>query len=141
MKFPALLAVTFALGASVALADIQSPPGSDYGPTRKLGRGISNIAFGSSELLVSMEEVNYTDGNSAMWSYGVVRGVGRTLARLGFGVYETALFPFPTYKGSYRPPYKSDIPWIHCGYSEFPPELGFESRYNYVRDYPRSPAL
>jgi putative exosortase-associated protein (TIGR04073 family) len=141
MKFPALLAVTFALGSSVALADIQSPPGSDYGPTRKLGRGLSNIAYGSSELLVSMEEINSSEGNSAAFSYGVVRGVGRTLARLGFGVYETALFPFPTYKGSYRPPYKSDIPWIHCGYSEFPPELGFESRYNYVRDYQRSPAL
>ena len=141
MKFPALLALTLTLGASVAFADIQAPPASDYGPTRKLGRGIANIAFGSSELLVAMTEVNYQDGNAAMFSYGIVRGVGRTFARLGYGVYETALFPFPTYKGSYRPPYKSDIPWIHCGYSEFPPELGFESRYNYVRDYQRSPAL
>lgn len=141
MKFPALFALALVVGASVAFADIQSPPASDYGPTRKLGRGIANIAFGSSELLVSMEEVNNADGNAAMWSYGVVRGVGRTLARLGFGVYEVALFPFPTYKGSYRPPYKSDIPWIHCGYSEFPPELGFETRYNYCRDYPRDPDL
>jgi len=141
MKFPALFALAFVVGASVAFADIQSPPASDYGPTRKLGRGIANIAFGSSELLVCMEEVNDSDGNAAAWSYGVVRGVGRTLARLGFGVYEVALFPFPTYKGSYRPPYKSDIPWIHCGYSEFPPELGFETRYNYVRDYARDPAL
>jgi putative exosortase-associated protein (TIGR04073 family) len=141
MKFPALLALTFALGASVAFADIQSPPASDYGPTRKLGRGIANIAFNSTELFVSMSEVNYADGNNAEWSYGIVRGLGRSFARLGFGIYETALFPFPIYKGSYRPPYKSDIPWIHCGYSEFPPELGFESRYNYVRDYQRSPAL
>jgi len=141
MKFPALLALTLAIGASVAFADIQSPPGSDYGPTRKLGRGLANIAFNSTELIVSMTEVNYADGNAAMWSYGIVRGVGRSFARLGFGVYETALFPFPIYKGSYRPPYKSDIPWIHCGYSEFPPELGFETRYNYVRDYQRSPSL
>jgi putative exosortase-associated protein (TIGR04073 family) len=141
MKFPALFALALVVGASVAFADIQSPPASDYGPTRKLGRGIANIAFGSSELLVCMEEVNDSDGNAAAWSYGVVRGVGRTLARLGFGVYEVALFPFPTYKGSYRPPYKSDIPWIHCGYSEFPPELGFETRYDYVRTYARDPAL
>ncbi|MDD5199971.1 MAG: exosortase system-associated protein, TIGR04073 family [Terrimicrobiaceae bacterium] len=141
MKFPALLVLTFAIGASVAFADIQSPPGSDYGPTRKLGRGISNIAFGSTEFIVALTEVNYQDGNSAMWSYGVVRGLGRTFARLGFGLYETALFPFPIYKGSYRPPYKSDIPWIHCGYAEFPPELGFETRYNYVRDYQRDPSL
>jgi putative exosortase-affiliated protein, TIGR04073 family len=141
MKFPALFAITFALGASFALADIQSPPASEYGPTRKLGRGIANIAFGPTELLVAMTEVNYQDGNAAMWSYGIVRGVGRSLARLGFGVYETALFPFPLYKGSYRQPYKSDIPWIHCGYSEFPPELGFETRYNYVRTYQRDPSL
>jgi len=141
MKFPALLALTLAIGASVAFADIQSPPASDYGPTRKLGRGLANIAFGSSELLVSMTEINDSDGNAAMFSYGIVRGAGRTLARLGFGIYETALFPFPVYKGSYRQPYKSDIPWIHCGYSEFPPELGFETRYNYVRDYQRDPSL
>jgi putative exosortase-associated protein (TIGR04073 family) len=141
MKFPALIALTLAIGASMAFADIQSPPSSEYGPTRKLGRGLANIAFGSSELITSWTEVNYSDGNSAMWSYGIVRGTGRTLARLGYGVYEVVLFPFPTYRGSYRPPYKSDIPWIHCGYSEFPPELGFETRYNYVRTYQRDPSL
>ncbi len=141
MKFPALLALALAIGTSVAFADIQSPPASDYGPTRKLGRGLANIAFGSSELIDSFVSINDSEGNSAAFSYGIVRGTGRTLARLGFGIYEVALFPFPTAKGSYRPPYKSDIPWIHCGYSEFPPELGFETRYNYVRDYQQSPSL
>lgn len=141
MKFPALLAFVLAIGASAAFADIQSPPASDYGPTRKLGRGLANIAFGSSELIDSFVSINYSEGNSAAFSYGIVRGTGRTLARLGFGIYEVALFPFPTYKGSYRPPYKSDIPWIHCGYAEFPPELGFETRYDYVRDYQQDPSL
>jgi hypothetical protein len=28
-----------------------------------------------------------------------------------------------------------DIPYIHAGYPEFPPELGNESKYPYVRDY------
>lgn len=141
MKFPALFAIAFTVGASIALADIQAPPASDYGPTRKLGRGLGNIAFGSTEFITSITSVNYSEGNSAAWSYGVVRGVGRTVARLGFGVYETLLFPFPTSRGTYKPPYRSDIPWIHCGYSEFPPELGFETRYNYVRNYQRSPSL
>lgn len=141
MKFPALLALTLAIGTSVAFADIQSPPAADYGPTRKLSRGIANIAFGSSELIDNIVSINDSDGNAAAWSYGVIRGTGRTLARLGFGVYEVALFPFPTAKGSYRPPYKSDIPWIHCGYSEWPPELGFETRYDYVRDYGQTPSL
>jgi len=141
MKFPALAAFLVVIGASVAFADIQSPPASDYGPTRKLGRGLANIAFGSTELINCFVEVNYSEGNSAAWSYGIIRGTGRTLARLGWGIYEVALFPFPTMKGTYRPPYKSDIPWIHCGYAEFPPELGFETRYHYCRDYQQDPSL
>ncbi len=141
MKFPALFAIALTVGASVAFADIQAPPASDYGPTRKLGRGISNIAFGYTELTESFASVNYAEGNSAAFGYGLVRGVGRSFARLGFGVYETLLFPFPTAAGTYKPPYRSDIPWIHCGYAEFPPELGFETRYNYVRHYQKSPSL
>lgn len=121
------------------MADIQAPPGSDYGPTRKFGRAISNIAFGASEIIDSITAVNYSEGNSAAWSYGLVRGLGRTLARLGYGVYELVLFPFPTQKGTYKPPYKSDIPWIHSGYPEFPPELGWETRYDYVRENQRTP--
>jgi hypothetical protein len=83
--------------------------------------------------------VNYDEGNSAAWSYGLVRGIGRSFARLGYGIYEMVTFPFPTVKGSYRPPYRSDIPWINSGYQEFPPELGWETRYNYVREYQRDP--
>lgn len=83
--------------------------------------------------------VNYLEGNSAAFSYGVVRGLGRTFARLGYGIYDTVLFPIPTYKGTYAPPYRSNVTWINSGYSEFPPELGFESRYPYVRNNQRSP--
>ncbi|CAN5511644.1 hypothetical protein BH09VER1_BH09VER1_44960 [soil metagenome] len=125
--------------ATTAFADIQQPPASDYGPTRKLGRGIANVAFGLSEIPDSIAAQNYSEGNAAAWSYGLVRGVGRSFARLGYGVYEIATFPLPTVRGSYRPPYRSDIPWINSGYSEFPPELGFETRYNYVRDNARDP--
>jgi putative exosortase-associated protein (TIGR04073 family) len=138
-----LKAAAFFLAAAVvaatAFADIQQPPGSDYGPTRKLGRGIGNVLWGPSELFDSMAAVNYDEGNAAAWSYGIVRGIGRSFARLGYGIYEIATFPFPTVKGSYRPPYRSDIPWINSGYQEFPPELGFETRFNYVREYQRDP--
>ncbi len=138
MKAVVALLLTFAFAATVH-ADIQQPPASDYGPTRKLGRGISNIAFGASEIIDSIEAINYEEGNSAAWSYGVVRGFGRFFARLGYGVYEVALFPVPNYKGTYYPPYRSDIPWINSGIQEFPPELGWNSRYSYVRDYQRDP--
>jgi len=133
--FPALLLLT----ASLCLADIQQPPSSEWGPTRKLGRGLGNICFGIAELPDSMLSVNYFDGNSAAFSYGIVRGLGRTFARLGYGLYDTLLFPIPTYKGTYAPPYKSNVQWINRGYGEFPPELGFESRYPYVRDNQQDP--
>jgi len=138
MKAVAALLITLMLTFS-AHADIQAPPASDQGPTRKLGRGLSNIAFGVTEIPDQIMAVNYAEGNSAAWSYGLVRGVGRFFARVGYGVYEVALFPFPTHKGTYYPPYRSDIPWINSGYQEFPPELGFDTRYNYVRDYQRDP--
>jgi hypothetical protein len=65
----------------------------------------------------------------------VVRALGRTASRHVVGFLEIVTWPFPVWKESYRPILPSDIPWIHAGYSEFPPELGNESKYPYVRDY------
>ena len=127
------------LTISLASADIQQPPSSEWGPTRKHGRGLGNIAYGLTELPTSMMSVNYFEGNSAAFSYGIVRGVGRVFARLGYGLYDTFLFPVPTYKGTYAPPYKSNVQWIWSGYSEFPPELLFETRYPYARDDQQDP--
>ena len=118
-----------------AFADIQDPPMNDYGPTRKLGRGLSNLAFAGVELIKTPAEINEREGNSAGLLYGATKGFGRFVYRMGIGLYEIATHPFATYQGSYRPPYKSNIPWIHGGYEEFPPELGFESRYRYSRNY------
>jgi putative exosortase-associated protein (TIGR04073 family) len=122
------------LGAS-AWADIQDPPANDYGPTRKLSRGLANMAFGASEIFAQPSRVNYYEGNSAAFSYGAVRGFGRFLVRFGAGFWEVISFPFATNRGTYKPPYRSEIPWIHGGYEEFPPELGFESHYRYSRTY------
>ena len=133
---PSLIASLCLVLASAAMADIQAPPASEQGPTRKLGRGLGNMLYGSTEIFESMSEVNYSEGNSAAFSYGLVRGVGRTLARLGYGVFETVTFPFPTNHGTYRPPYRNNIQWLNSGYSEFPPEVGFETKYDYSRQYP-----
>ena len=130
-----LTLVTLAGLSSLALADIHDPPMNDQGPTRKLGRGIANIAFSAAELVQTPAEINDREGNAAAFSYGIVRGIGRFFFRIGAGVYEVTTFPFPTTKGSYRPPYKLDPPWIHGGYEEFPPELGFESRLQYIKEY------
>jgi putative exosortase-associated protein (TIGR04073 family) len=118
-----------------ALADIQDPPSADYGPTRKLARGISNMFLGWTEIPVTIGKVNETEGNNAAATYGVIRGTGRAFARIGVGFYEALLWPIPVYKGTYDPVLRSDIPWIHRGYSEFPPEPGNETKYPYVREY------
>ncbi len=120
--------------ASLALADIHDPPMNDYGPTRKLGRGLANILFGVTEIIQRPAEINEREGNSAAATYGVVRGLGRFFFRVGAGVYEVTTFPFPTARASYRVPYRLDPPWIHGGYEEFPPELGWDTKYHYAKD-------
>ena len=135
MKTFLSLAVLSLLAAS-AFADIQDPPMNDFGPTRKLSRALANIGLGVTEIPTTLCKINDRDGNETAVSYGVVKGIGRTFFRFGAGIYELFTFPFPTTKGSYRPPYRANIPWIHGGYEEFPPELGFQTKYRYSRtDY------
>lgn len=134
MKLPLVLLLSAGFAVS-SFADIQDPPAADYGPTRKLSRGVANMVFGWSEIPVTIGRINEKEGNAAGASYGVIKGTGRAFARFGVGFYEALLWPFPVYKGTYYPVLRSDIPWIHRGYSEFPPELGNESKYPYVRDY------
>ncbi len=130
-----LLFVFLLLFAGSAFADIQDPPSNDYGPTRKLGRGLSNFFLAPAEITVTIAKINKDEGNSAAAGYGVVRGLGRSAARHIAGLIEILTWPFPTTRGTYYPLLPSDTRYIHAGYSEFPPELGNESKYNYVRDY------
>jgi putative exosortase-associated protein (TIGR04073 family) len=131
-----LIVISVMLGlAGTVLGDIQDPPANDYGPTRKLGRGLSNFFIAPAEVFVTVTTINTYDGNSAASGYGVVRGVGRSGARHIAGLIEMLTFPFPIWRDSYYPMLPPDIPYIHAGYSEFPPELGNESKYPYVRDY------
>jgi putative exosortase-associated protein (TIGR04073 family) len=134
MKLILTLALVSAFAAACC-ADIQDPPANDHGPTRKLGRGLSNLVFGWSEIYPTVAKVNTDHGNSAAAGYGVVRGVGRGFARFGVGFYEVLTFPFPINRGTYMPILPSDVRYIHAGYSEFPTELGNESKYPYVRYY------
>lgn len=128
-----LLASVAAPPSGVLRADIQAPPGADHSPTRKLGRGISNLLYGFTEVPVTLAHTNEYEGGAAAWSLGVVKGVGRGFARTGVGFWEVLTWPFPTEKGKYTPTLRRETPWILNGYQEFPPELGWESRYRYVR--------
>ena len=131
-----LLTAALVLGfATSALPDIQDPPSNDYGPTRKLGRGLSNLVFGLAELPVTIAKIKEREGNSAAAGYGIVRGLGRSSMRFHSGLFEFLTFPFPTTRRTYYPLLPNDVPYIHAGYQEFPPELGNESKYPYVRMY------
>src|SRR5256886_13928625 len=99
-----ILSLTAIAGlASIAFADIQDPPSNDYGPTRKLGRGISNFVIAPTEFFVTVNQVNQTEGNSAGAGYGVWRGLGRAGARHVAGLIEILTFPFPIWRESYYP--------------------------------------
>ncbi|MDD5349628.1 MAG: exosortase system-associated protein, TIGR04073 family [Chthoniobacteraceae bacterium] len=132
-SFPKILvaAVSLAAFGTAAFADIQAPPMTDMGPTRKLGRGVANVLWGFTELPHTMCVINESEGNSAAFGYGIVKGMGRSLFRFGAGWYEIFTFAAPCYKSSYRPPYNAYTPWKLGTYDEFPPELGWESRYDY----------
>ena len=130
-----LIAFSLLLGlAGICFGDIQDPPANDYGPTRKLGRGLSNFVFAPTDFFVTVNQTNQTEGNSAGAGYGVVRGLGRGGARHVAGLIEILTFPFPIWRDSYYPILPPEIPYIHAGYPEFPPEVGNESKYPYVRD-------
>jgi len=134
MKNLVVAALIFALARS-CFADIQDPPSNDYGRTRKLGRGLSNFFLAPAEVPVTIAKINKDEGNAAAAGYGVVRGLGCAGTRHIAGFLEILLWPVPAWRQSYYPLLPSDIPRIHAGYSEFPPELGNESKYPYVRDY------
>jgi putative exosortase-associated protein (TIGR04073 family) len=128
-----LLVGAFTIG-SFAFGDIQSSPGSHWNWSRKLSRSLANIAYGSSEYFVHWQKAERANGVNAAASMLVVEGTTRTVVRLGYGLFEFVTFPFPAYKGTYRPPYHVHDrfdPWF--GYEEFPPQVGFTSQARYSR--------
>jgi len=139
MKRLLLSTILLALAGSV-YADIQAPPASEYTSTRKLGRAIGNIVYGVAELPNTIIRWNGAEGDNASFSVGLVEGVSRTFTRMGYGFYELVTFWAPTYKCTYRPPYQGSCGRsglkeynVWSGFSEFPEELGFQSKYNYAR--------
>jgi putative exosortase-associated protein (TIGR04073 family) len=128
-----LLCSLLLITAVSCFGDIQDPQANDYGPTRKLARSLANMCplTALTEIPSTIAYENNREGNAAAATYGFVKAFGRYFARMGFGWYEFVTWPFPTYKGSYRPFYRDNVPWIHGGYEEFPPELGWKSQYNY----------
>lgn len=87
---------TFSFLALLALAAFASGCANTE---QKLGRGLSNtfeIVRGG-EFRRTMEQTALFDSPDTAYSLGVVRGINRTLARTGLGIYEVITAPFPPY--------------------------------------------
>ena len=66
---------------------------------RKFGRGMANMVeiIRGGELHRTMEQTALFDSPDTAYTTGFVRGLNRTLARTGIGVYEVVTAPFPPY--------------------------------------------
>mgnify|MGYP003330001925 CR=1 FL=1 len=98
MRIPTLtLAASFALTLFVV---------GCAGPEQKLGRGLNNtfeIVRGG-EMRRTIEQTALWDSPDEAYTTGLVRGVNRSLARTGMGLYEVITFPIPNHKNnSYDP--------------------------------------
>ena len=95
----------FSLTANVKLGWASDAPVAptdkmDYGTGvgKKLGRGISNVAFGWLEIPKGIEDVGEKNNFIAALTWGPIYGVGKAVIRTVAGVYETATFPVPVPK-------------------------------------------
>ena len=66
---------------------------------KKLGRGMSNIGEIArlGEMRRSVEQTTLFERPGSHYTKGFVRGLNKTLARTGVGVYEIVTAPFPPY--------------------------------------------
>ncbi len=91
------LALFFATGAAVQLCAIEKEMEPTYveNMTRKLGRGISNVAFGALEVPIQIYEVQFDHGGIAALTWGTLSGVVYFIERELVGVAEIITFPVP----------------------------------------------
>jgi putative exosortase-associated protein (TIGR04073 family) len=66
---------------------------------QKFGRGMSNTLEVTrlGELQRSVEQTGLFEGPNVGYTTGFIRGINRTLARTGIGIYEMVTAPFPPY--------------------------------------------
>ena len=88
---------TFTLLASLAMAGALLT-GCAY-TEKKLGRGMSNMTelVRLGEMRRSIEQTALFDQPGGHYATGFLRGLNRTLARTGVGLYEVVTAPFPPY--------------------------------------------
>jgi putative exosortase-associated protein (TIGR04073 family) len=82
------------------------------GPSKKLGRGISNtfeiVRFG--DMRRSVEQTAVFESPSAGYTAGAVSGFGRSITRTGVGLFEVVTFPIPMPGSGYGPLFPKYLP-------------------------------
>jgi len=84
------------LGAALLLAIVAT---GCSGPEKKFGRGINNVyePVRLAEMRRSIEQTSFAAPGEMNYHTGVIRGLNKTLARAGVGIYEIVTAPFPPY--------------------------------------------
>lgn len=92
-----LAGVTALLLLMVTAQAVEAGAFNDYGKgaTRKLGRGLANVATAPLELIRTPYFVEQRDGGLASITVGIVQGVGAVVIRELAGIVETVTFPIP----------------------------------------------
>jgi putative exosortase-associated protein (TIGR04073 family) len=118
MKRILSLALVLTLAATTVHADISMPVKDSF--YDKLGRGLADVVFSSSELLDSQYGMIDTEGNTTAFCKGfLVQGISRMAMDMGQGVFEIVTSPFPTNNGSYRS--QKLTPYDSMVVNEYPP--------------------
>ena len=69
------------------------------GPEKKFGRGLANVTevfrWGETTRSIEQTSVFYSPEQGNTW--GLVKGINKSLARTGLGIYELVTFPIPSY--------------------------------------------
>ena len=113
MKRILVLAILLFVPQITTHADISMPVRDSF--YDKLGRGLADVAFSSSELLDSQYGMIDTEGNTVAFCKGfVVQGTSRMVMDIGQGIFEIVTSPFPTqnfhsYRSQKLPPYDSMV--------------------------------
>jgi len=76
------------------------------GPEQKLGRGMRNVGeiVRLGELRRSIEQTSVFESPGAGATAGVIRGIDRSLARAGVGLFEIVTSPLPPYDPKFIAP-------------------------------------
>jgi putative exosortase-associated protein (TIGR04073 family) len=94
---PSLMRKTFSLLGLVALVAMMACGCANT--ERKFGRGLTNLVepLRMGEMRRTLEQSALFDGPDTAYGVGFMRGLNRTLARTGVGIYEVVTAPIPPY--------------------------------------------